>query len=62
MHGQSSMKAVAFDASGLGDFGDAVGLSKVAQGNEQNTGLVFIFQRGLQVLGGKNPGPCGAGE
>lgn len=39
--------------SGLGDFGDAMGLSDVAQGNEQNAGLVFIFQCRFEVLGGK---------
>jgi hypothetical protein len=28
-------------------------LGEVAQGNEQNSGLVFIFQCSFEVLGGK---------
>jgi hypothetical protein len=40
--------------AGLGDFGDALGLSEVAQGTEQNAGLVFIFQCRFEVLAGKS--------
>jgi len=36
----------------LADFGDALDLSEVAQGNEQNAGLVFIFQCRFEILGG----------
>jgi hypothetical protein len=50
---QCAVKTFALDAGGLGDFGDALGLREMAQRNEQNTGLVFIFQRGLEVLGSK---------
>jgi hypothetical protein len=39
--------------AGLGDFGDALGLSEVAQGTEQNAGLVFIFECRFEVFGGK---------
>jgi len=53
VHRQSPVKAFTLDAGSLGDFGDALGLSDVAQGNEQNAGLVFIFQCRFEVLGGK---------
>src|SRR6266481_6131485 len=53
MHRQCPVKALALDAGSLSNFGDALGLSEVAQSNEQNAGLVFIFQCRFEVLGGK---------
>jgi hypothetical protein len=53
VHRQRPVKVFTLDAGRLGDFGDAMGLSDVAQGNEQNAGLVFIFQCPFEVLGGK---------
>jgi hypothetical protein len=50
---QCPVQTLALDASSLGDFGDALGLGEVAQGNEQNAGLVFILQCSFEVLGGK---------
>ena len=53
MHRQCPVKALALDAGSLSNFGDALGLSELAQGNEQNAGLVFIFQCSFEVLSGK---------
>jgi hypothetical protein len=50
---QCPVKTLALDADSLGDFSDALSLSEVAQGNEQNPGLVFIFQRSFEILGCK---------
>jgi hypothetical protein len=53
MHRQCSVKTLALDAGSLSDFGDALGLGEVAQGNEQNAGLVFVLQSRFEVFGGK---------
>ncbi len=53
MDRQCPVKALALDAGSLRNFGDALGLGEVTQGNEQNSKFVFIFQCGFQILGGK---------
>lgn len=50
---QGAIQAFAFDASGLGDFGDTLRLGDVAQGDEKDAGLIFILKRGLQIRGGE---------
>jgi hypothetical protein len=50
---QRAVQTLALDASGLGDLGYTLRLGEVAQGNQQNAGLVFIFQCCFQVLGGE---------
>src|SRR5580704_15310809 len=50
---QCPVRTRALDAGSLGDFSDALSLGEVAQGNEQNAGLDFIFQCSFEVLGGK---------
>jgi hypothetical protein len=50
---QSAVKTLTLDASSLGNFGDALGLGEMAQGNQQNAGLVLIFECRFEVLRGK---------
>jgi hypothetical protein len=50
---QCPIETLAFNAGSLRNFGDALSLGKVPQGNEENTGLIFILPCSLEVLGGK---------
>ena len=52
--GQCTVKARAFDAGRLGNFGDALSLGEVAQGNQQNAGFVLIFKCRFKGFGGKS--------
>jgi hypothetical protein len=51
--GQRAVKAFPLDARCFRDLGNSLCLHEMAQRDEQNTGLIAIFQSGLQVLGGK---------
>ena len=53
MNRQCSLETLAFDASDLGHFGDGLSLGDVAQGDEQNAGLLLIFQYSFEILGSK---------
>ena len=53
MSRQCPVETLPLDAGGLSNFGYALGLGEVAQGDEQNAGFVLIFQRRFEVLGGK---------
>lgn len=53
MNRQRAVKTLALNARSLGNFGDALSLRKVPQGNQQNARFVFIFQGSSQVLGRK---------
>ena len=44
MNRQGSVETLALYAGRLGHFGDALSLGEVAQGDQQNSGIVLIFQ------------------
>src|SRR5437763_16133793 len=53
MRRQRAVKTLPLDAGSFGDVGDTPRLGEVAQGHEQNAGLIPIFQRGFEILGSK---------
>ncbi len=48
MDGQRAVKTFALDSGGFGYFGDALGLGQVTQGDQEDAGLVFVFQGGYE--------------
>jgi hypothetical protein len=53
VHGQSSIKALALDAGSLGEVGNSLVLREMAQRDQQDVGLVFIFSGDRTCLGAR---------